>query len=147
VEDRVLAVVKPWYRQFYVQRGDARWASDEVSAEGYAAGVEAIGGFMYVGTTMYGSPTTVTVEVTDAEPPIPSEADRSATVEIGGEGPVALLSWGDNEPVAIVDVPEGSLRCRVSWTGSEEASAHADVEIGGRSPSPEAILIQLWPTR
>jgi len=142
---RISAVLKPWYRQFYVRRGDAPWASDEVSSEGYDRGVEAIGGFMYVGTTMYGSPTTVTVEVTETEPPTPSDADKCATVEVGGAGPLALLSWGDDEPVAIIDVPRGSLRCRVSWTGSEEASAHPDAEIGGQSPSPEALRIQVWP--
>lgn len=141
------AVVRPWYRQFYLRRGPAPWASDEVSSDGYATGVEAIGGFVYVGTTMYGSPTNVTIEVSDAEPANPHGTDRSATVTIRGEGSLALLSWGEDEPVAIAHAPEGPLRCRVIRTGTDAASNHPDVEGGGESLSPEAIVIQVWPGR
>lgn len=138
--------MKPWYRQFYLRRGDASWASDQVSDEGYAAGVEAIGGFVYVGTTMYGSPTAVAVEVTETAPAAPPEAERSVVVEIGGKGRLGVLGWGDNDPTAVADVPVGPLGCRVSWMGSEEAAEHPDAEIGGQALSPETIVIQIWPT-
>ena len=55
VDLEVGLVVQPWYRQFYLRRGDADWLSDEISAEGYERGLEAKDGFAYVGTTMYGN--------------------------------------------------------------------------------------------
>ena len=143
----VSGVVKPWYRQFYVLRGTAAWASDAVSDEGYEMGVEAIGGFIYISTAMYGSPTQVLFEVSPSEPAEPGDAERSAVVAVEGDGPLALLNWGDDKPVATVDVPGGLLWCRVSWTGSVAASRHPDAEVGGTSLSPERVRIQAWPAR
>ena len=137
-------VVHPWYRQFYLRRGDAEWASDRVSDAGYASGAEAIGGFVYVGTAMYGSPTRVTIDVTQQPPAVPSSAERSVDVLLGGAGGLAVLSWGDDDPVTVVDVPAGPLNLRVSWTGSDAASQHPDAEVGGDSLSPESVDIQVW---
>lgn len=137
-------VVKPWYWQFYLRRGDAEWASDRVSDAGYASGAEAIDGFVYIGTTMYGSPTQLTVDVTEQTPPAPTSAERSLDVLLGGAGPLAVLSWGDDDPVAVVEVPVGALKMRVNWTGTDAASQHPDVEVGGNTLSPERIDIQIW---
>ena len=62
-----MTVVKPWYRQFYLLRGEAEWTSDRVSPGAYESCLEAIDGFVYVGTSMYGHPTDVRVEVHDTE--------------------------------------------------------------------------------
>ena len=56
-------MIRPWYRQFYLRRGDAEWYSDRISDDGYASGLEAVDGFAYVGTTMYGSPTELVIKV------------------------------------------------------------------------------------
>ena len=71
-------MIRPWYRQFYLRRGDAEWYSDRISDHGYTSGLEAVDGFAYVGTTMYGSPTEVVIEVRQDDPGIPESADRSA---------------------------------------------------------------------
>jgi hypothetical protein len=143
----VTAVVRPSFRQFYVRRGDAPWASDEVSASGYEARLEAIDGFVYIGTEMYGSPTRVTVEVLDSEPPVAPRAERHADSRIDGSGPLAVLSWGETEPDLVVDVPAGTLRVRASWFGTEEAAKHPDWDLGGDDESPESVTLQVWPER
>jgi len=137
--------VQPWYRQFYLRRGDAPWASDQVSNETYEVGVEAIGGFVVVGTEMYGSPTEVVVEADDEEPPVPEHVDRSVEVSIAGNGPLAVLSWGDDDPVGIVELPAGPIRMRVNWRGLTDTLTHPDYDLGGDDPSPETVLLQLWP--
>ena len=101
----VTAVDRPSYRQFYVRRGKAPCASDEVPASGYEARLEGIGGFAYIGTEMYGSPTRVTVEVLDSEPSVLPRAERHAESRIEGSGPLAVFSWGETEPELVVDVP------------------------------------------
>ena len=140
-------MVKPSYRQFYIRRGDEPWASDAVSDEGYARGVEAVGGFVYVGTTMFGNPTTVVVEVGDSPPSEVTDADRCAEVTVEGDGQLAVFSWGEDDPVGVVEVPPGPLRLRVAWAGSSAAAAHPDADIGGDSLSDESIHIQVWPAR
>jgi hypothetical protein len=60
---------------FYLRRGDADWASDQVSELGYLAQLEAIDGFVFVGTAMFGSPTRVIIEVHDG---IPGKWDDAA---------------------------------------------------------------------
>ena len=62
-EHEIRAVVQPLYRQFYLRRGDAEWLSDQISDGGYERGLEAIDGFAYVGTTMYGNPIGVVARV------------------------------------------------------------------------------------
>ena len=104
---RISTVVHPWYRQFYLRRGEAQWASDRVTAEGYVVRIEAIDGFVYAGTSMYGHPTAVGVEVYDTAPDAPNHADHEAEVPLLGEGPLAVLSWGDVEPVATAELPDG----------------------------------------
>ncbi|MGH3665277.1 MAG: hypothetical protein ACRDU8_04165 [Egibacteraceae bacterium] len=144
IVSRCATVVSPWYRQFYLRRGAARWASDEVSTEGYEARLDAIGGFVYVGTEMYGSPTEVIVEVHDTEPPVAENADRVVDASVGGDGPLAVLSWGEQEPDVVIDVPGGTLRLRAAWSGLSEAQGHADQEVGGDERSPERVLLQVW---
>jgi hypothetical protein len=61
-------VANPWYRQFYLQRGDAPWASDQLSRAGIERALEESGGFVYVGTSMYGNPVEVALELHDEEP-------------------------------------------------------------------------------
>lgn len=144
--EAVETVVKPWYRQFYLLRGEAEWASDRVSPTAYESCLEAIDGFVYVGTSMYGHPTDVRVEVHDAEPlDVPADADQVVEVSLAGEGPLAILSWGANDPEATVGVPAGPLRLRASWFGLAAADAHPDNDLGGVEPSPERVLFELWP--
>ena len=108
--EAVATIVNPWYRQFYLLRGEAEWASDRVSPEAYETCLEAIGGFVYVGTSMYGHPTRARVEVHDAEPlDVAADADRVTEVSLAGDGPLAILSWGANDPEATVDLPAGPL--------------------------------------
>jgi hypothetical protein len=119
------AVVKPWYRQFYLRRGEAEWASDRVSDDGYQRGLEAIEGFVYVGTAMYGNPTSVRVAVHDAEPePTSDEADRVVEVSVSGDGPLAIFSWASDEAEATVELPAGSCRLRASWFDVGAAETH-----------------------
>jgi hypothetical protein len=145
-EDSVSAIVRPWYRQFYLRRGEADWSSDHVSDDGYASGLEAIDGFVYVGTTMYGSPTEVVVSVRDADPGPHASADRTAGGVLNGDGDLAVLNWepGD-DPVAAVRLPTGDVLLRVSWFGTQVAAAHPDAEFGGDDRSPERIVVDLWP--
>jgi hypothetical protein len=100
-------VVHPWYRQFYLRRGEAEWASDRVTDEGYDVRIEAIDGFVYVGTSMYGHPTEVRVEAHDTPPEAPDDADHEVEVSLLGNGPLAILSWGDVDPVATIELPDG----------------------------------------
>ena len=142
---QISTVVHPWYRQFYLRRGDAEWASDRVTAEGYAVRIEAIDGFVYVGTSMYGHPTAVRVEVHDTAPDAPDDADHEAEVPLVGGGQLAVLSWGDDEPVATAELPDGRCRLRASWFGVADAEAHPDNDLGGEDLSPERLQFQVWP--
>jgi hypothetical protein len=145
--NEVTVVVRPWYRQFYVQRGAAEWRSDQVSVDGYERGLEAIGGFLFVGTTMYGSPTRVTVRVHPENPGVSQAADRSADDTLAGEGSIAVLNWEPGEPpVAEVVVQDGVLGVRASWYGTADAASHPDFDLGGDDPSPESIILDVWPT-
>ena len=141
-------VVRPWYRQFYVRRGDADWLSDQISDAGYERGLEAIDGFAYIGTTMYGSPTSIGVRVHDRAPgPPDADADRFAEARLTGTGDVAILNWEPgHEPVAVVPVPPGPVEIRVSWFGTSAAAAHPDWDIGGEQPSPERLILDVWPS-
>jgi hypothetical protein len=142
------AVVRPWYRQFYVRRGDAEWRSDEISDDGCERGLEAIGGFVYVGTAMYGSPTELAVRVHTSEPRPPESAERTAQVTVGGDGDLQILNWEHGEdPVAVVAVPVGPVVLRVGWSGTSAAVGHPDYEVGGDSLSPERLVLDVWPLR
>lgn len=141
-------VVRPCYRQFYLRRGEADWNSDKVSQTGYENGVEEIGGFVYIGTTMYSSPTRLTVQLHSSDPGLPADADRVIDTAIGGEGDLAILSWEPGEPaVATIRVPPGRLSARVSWHGLEAAEHHPDNDTGGDELSPEYLTIDLWSHR
>lgn len=137
--------VNPWYRQFYLLRGDDPWASDQVSREGYERRLDAIGGFVYVGTSMYGNPVVVTLELHDEEPRVSEDADHVADVPLSGSGTLAVLNWGDNEPEATFELPAGPLRLRTVHAGLAAADAHPDNDLAGEDPSPETIVVQLWP--
>ena len=144
--DQTTTVVKPWYRQFYLRRGDAEWASDRVSDDGYEVRLEAIGGFVYVGTSMYGHPTEVRTELHDSEPDaVADDADHVAEVSVGGDAHLAILSWGDDDAEATIELRPGPHRLRASWFGLAAADAHPDNDVGGEEPSPERLLFQLWP--
>ena len=139
-------MIQPWYRQFYLRRGDAEWYSDRISDHGYTSGLEAVDGFAYVGTTMYGSPTEVVIEVREDDPGIPESADCSAEAVLSGDGDLAILNWDpDDQPVATIHMPEGNVRLRASWFGTKAAAAHPDSDVGGEERSPERIVLDLWP--
>ena len=139
-------VVRPWYRQFYLQRGDAEWCSDRISDDGYARGLEAIDGFVYVGTTMYGSPTEIVVGVHVEDPGLHGSADRHVDAILGGDGDLEVLNWEPGEPpVTTVGLPSGTLALRASWFDTASAAEHHDVESGGDDRSPEHIALDLWP--
>ena len=140
-------VVNPWYRQFYLRRGDAPWASDRISKDGYEAHLEAVEGFVCVSTEMYGSPTPVSIEIHDSEPVPVENADRSVEVSVDGDGPIAVLSWAEEEASTSIDTPDGPLRLRVSWFGLSETIGNPAREAGGEAESPERILLQVWPPR
>jgi len=146
-EHEIRAVVQPLYRQFYLRRGDAEWLSDQISDGGYERGLEAIDGFAYVGTTMYGNPIGVVARVHALAPGAPdADADRVAEARLHGDGDVAILSWDpDQEPVATVPLPHGSVHIRASWYGMGEAAAHTDFDVGGEDLSPERLRIDFWP--
>jgi hypothetical protein len=113
--------VRPWYSQFYLSRGRAEWASGRVSPEGYEAHLECIDGFVYVGTSTYGSSTSVTIEVHDREPP-PTLADHVVEVTLGGDGRLALLNW---EP------GRSTSRTSGSTLGSDDTTGIVDRSAGG----------------
>jgi hypothetical protein len=138
-------VVKPWYRQFYLQRGDAPWASDQLSGAGIERALESWEGFVFVGTSMYGNPVEVTLELHDEEPSPQEDADRVTEVSLSGSGPLGVLSWGETEAELSFDLPEGPLRLRASHSGLAAADAHPDNDVSGEELSPERILLQLWP--
>jgi hypothetical protein len=139
-------VVQPWYRQFYLRRGDAEWCSDRISDDGYAQGLEAIDRFVYVGTTMYGSPTEVVVGVHFVDPGLHRSADRHADAVLGGDGDLAVLNWEPGgPPVTTVRLPPGNFAVRASWFDTAAAAEHRDVESGGDVRSPERIALDLWP--
>jgi hypothetical protein len=138
-------VVNPWYRQFYLQRGNAPWASDQLSRAGIERALEESDGFVYVGTSMYGNPVEVTLELHDGEPSPQEQADRVTEVSLSGSGPLGVLSWGETEPELFFELPEGPLRLRASYSGLAAADAHPDNDVSGEELSPERILLQLWP--
>jgi hypothetical protein len=139
-------IVRPWYRQFYLRRGEAEWSSHLVSDEGYSAGLEAIDGFAYVATTMYGSPTEVVLRIHSSEPEVVVDADRVAETILGGEGDVAVHNWDtDGPPTAIVRLHTGEYHVRAAWCGSAQAEAHPDYDIGGELLAPEHIVLDFWP--
>jgi hypothetical protein len=138
-------VVNPWYRQFYLQRGDAPWASDRLSRAGIERALEESGGFVYVGTSMYGNPVEVTLELHDGEPSPQEQADRVTEVSLSGSGPLGVLNWGETEPELVFELPDGPLRLRASYSGLAAADAHPDNDVSGEELSPERILLQLWP--
>ena len=141
------AVVKPWYRQFYVRRGEADWQSDRISDDGYERGLEAVNGFVYVGTTMYGNPTRVRILVHDGNPGPPDRAvERVVDARLHGAGDIAVLNWDPGEdPVAVVPVPDGSLHIRMSWFGMNDAAAHPDWDLGGDALLREHLTLDVWP--
>lgn len=148
VEAEVEVVVLPWYRQFYLRRGDADWLADRISPEGYERGLEAIGGFAYVGTTMYSNPTVVAARVHDTAPGAPdADADRVAEARLDGTGDVAIRNWDPSqEPVTVIPLPQGRVHIRATWYGMTQAAAHPDCDLGGGDLSPERLILDFWPS-
>jgi hypothetical protein len=93
------------------------------------------------GTSTYGHPTAVRVEVHDTAPDAPDGADHEAEVLLLGEGPVAVLSWGDDEPVATAELPDGPCRLRGSWFGVADAEAHPEERPGRRHSIARATAV------
>jgi hypothetical protein len=146
LSSRTTVTVQPSYSQFYLKRGDAEWASESVSDEGYEARLEVIDGFVYVGVSMYGNPTEVTFEVYDSLPTeIIPEADHVVEASITSEGPMCIFSWGDDFPEVFIDTPSGPLRLRASWKGIAAALARPDREGTSDEVSPESLVFQVWP--
>jgi len=144
--DSVRAEVHPWYWQFYLRRGSAEWASEQISSEGYESHLECINGFVYVGTWTYGSRTSVAVELHDEEPPTTGESDHVVEVALDGDGQLAILNWEpDDAPVAELDLPTGRMALRGSWTGVHAAEEFPERDTSGDQPSPEKIRLQIWP--
>jgi len=114
-------VVRPCFRQFYLRRGRAEWRSDEISPAGYERGLEEVDGFVYVGTSMYGSPTRLAITVHASDPGEP--------------------------PIASIRVPTGRLHARVGWHGTDAAKLHPDNDIGGDELSPEHLTLDVWPSQ
>lgn len=145
-DENAAVIVRPWYRQFYLRRGDADWSSDQVSEDGYTRGLEVIDGFVYVGTTMYGSPTEVVIDLHVSDPGLDPSADRHSDALLDGDGNLDVLNWEPGEPpVATVPLPAGQLRLRASWFGTAAAAEHPDAEFSGEDLSPERITFDLWP--
>lgn len=139
-------IVRPSYRQFYLRRGAAEWRSGEISDNGYAEGVEAIEGFVYVGTAMYGSPTRLSVLMHFSDPGPSESAERTAEFLLTGTGDLEVLNWDPDEPaVAEVSLPSGSLKARLNWYGTAIAQVHPDCDVGGDDLSPEYLVLDLWP--
>ena len=142
----VTTEVQPWYWQFYLRRGNADWASDQISSEGHEAHLECISGFVYVGTWTYGSRTTVTIELHEQEPRPDGHADHVEEVVLDEDGQLAILNWEPNDvPVAEIHLPTGQMTLRGSSTDVRAANEFSERETGGDQPSPERILIQIWP--
>ena len=117
---------------------NAGWASDRVSADGYRWHWECIEGFVYDGTSTYGSPTWVPVELLDGEPPL-EVAGRVVEVALSGNGHLTLVNWEPSEvPVARLELPQGQLVLGISSFGLAGTAA-----IGALSP--EWIRFQIWP--
>jgi hypothetical protein len=141
-------VVRPCFRQFYLRRGRAEWRSDEISPAGYERGLEEVDGFVYVGTSMYGSPTRLAITVHASDPGAPPNADHVAQIEIAGQGDLAVLNWEPGEPpIASIRVPTGRLHARVGWHGTDAAKLHPDNDIGGDELSPEHLTLDVWPSQ
>ena len=137
--------VQPSYRQLYLRRGDAPWASARVSEGGYDRALDAADGFAYVGTSMWGYAVEVALELHDGEPPVRGDADRITEVSLTGSGPLGVFGWGDDEPQLTFELPEGPLRLRASFFGLAAADAHPDNDLAGEELSPEGIVLELWP--
>jgi hypothetical protein len=142
--ESVSAEVHPWYWQFYLLRGSAKWSSDQVSPQGYETHLESIDGFVYVGTWTHGSNTSVTIELHDSEP-TPAKADHVVEVTLDGDGSLALLNWDpDDAPVARIDLPSGRMALRGLGTGLQAVEEFPEREVAGNQPSPEMIRFQIW---
>lgn len=135
--------VEPDYFQFCARRGDAGWASDQVSEEGRRDRLWSNGGFVYVSTRRkYGS-MPIGVHLLDRQPGDPlGEWDHVAEVSLDESGPFEVFSWGDEEPVARIATPGGGLRLRVLWKGLIAGRFEGLDQDGA---SDEQILMEIWP--
>lgn len=122
------------------------WRSDSVSPDGYERHLEALEGFVYIGTWTYGGTTSVVVEVHQSEPTL-TEADHVVEVTLDGDGPLAILNWSESDGVAAeVDLPPGRMALRSSWTGLESLKEFPELEVASDWLSPEMIRLQIWPS-
>ena len=135
--------VEPDYFQFYARRASAEWASAAVSDEGRRDRLWSDGHFVYIGTLRKFGATAVDVEVLDAEPDVTSqEWQHVAEISLLPGGPFEVLSWNPDEPVALLDVPEESLRMRVLWKGLVAGRFEG---MGQQGESEERMAIKIWP--
>ena len=83
----------------------------------------------------------------DAEREPRCDSDHIAEVSLTGEGQLAILGWGADEPDAIVEPPPGACRLRPSWSGIAAAEAHQDSDIGREDLPPEQLVLDIWAAR
>ena len=131
------------YGQFYLCRSGAAWASDRVTTNGYERHLWTNGSFVYVGTTKKFGPMPVRVDVLD-HPAADPERSWQHVVEVSlDEGrELEIYNWGDNDPVATIDIGPGPVRLRVSWRGLVAGLFEGMDEHGN---STEELLVQVWP--
>ena len=102
-------VVNPWYRQFYLQRGDAPWASDQLSRCRHRTGTRGDAeGSSTSGRRCTAIPSRSTLELHDEEPSPHEHADRVTEVSLSGSGALGVLSWGDDRARARVRAARGA---------------------------------------
>lgn len=137
---RAEAVLHPSYHQFYGVRGDAAWVPDQVTPEGYARRLEAVAGFVYIGTNRYGGGGTVEIEVHDAPIGAADEAwQHVVEVSLDGSGDLVLTD-GDGPPGGLEAVlPAGPVRLRANWSGLFADDWDLSPEV-----APELVLLQAW---
>ena len=137
------AQVEPDYFQFYARRASAEWASAERTRSDLAPHLWSNGDFVVIGTARKFGPTAVAVEVLDTPPDEPDEQwQHVAEVSLERGGPLEVLSWEPDTPVAVVPIDEGSVRLRVLWAGLVE-NRYEGLDDDGESD--EHVLFQVWP--
>ena len=142
--DEVTVSIMIDYNQFYLvdaENGEAD-PGDEV-AEAWLnerqAGPATNGAIVHT-EKRYGD-TSVSVRVLASLPVDRPTADHQVELSFTiPSGRLGVYAWGEIEPAAVVTVPTGSLRCRISWTGLGRGTPLED-----EPPSLEALAIEVAP--
>lgn len=135
--------VDPDFFQFYLRRSGAGSAAGDVSEEGRRDRLWTDGTFVVIGTLRRHGATTTKVDVLPAPPGTPgTEWQHVVDVSLAAGGPWEILSWADDEPVAVLDLPDEPLRLRVQWTGLVQGRFEGLADDG---TSDERLSILAWP--